>query len=151
VLLGTPLALNRASVVPCSYLIKTGGLAVSDSQTTLQELKEKMAAFVKERDWEQFHTPKNLSMSIAIEAAELMEHFQWLTVEESKNLSGQALDNIGEELADIVIYALSLANTLGLDLSRTVSAKMEKNIRKYPSEKVRGKAHKYTYYQDEAG
>jgi NTP pyrophosphatase (non-canonical NTP hydrolase) len=76
-----------------------------------------------------------------------MEHFQWLTVEESKNLPPDALTDLGEELADIVIYALSLSNVLGLDLSETVLAKMEKNIRKYPSEKVRGKSHKYTYYQ----
>ena len=122
---------------------------MSDERTTLQELKEKMASFVRERDWEQFHTPKNLSMSIAIEAGELMEHFQWLTVEASQNLSAEALQEIGEELADIVIYALSLANTLGLDMADTVLAKMEKNIRKYPSEKVRGKAHKYTHYQEE--
>ncbi len=121
---------------------------MSDRQTTLQELKEKMAAFVHERDWEQFHTPKNLSMSIAIEAAELMEHFQWLTVEASQGLPAETLQDIGEELADIVIYSLSLANALQLDLSDTVLAKMEKNIRKYPSDKVRGKAHKYTFYQD---
>jgi len=124
---------------------------VSDTETTLQQLKEKMAAFVREREWEQFHTPKNLSMSIAIEAAELMEHFQWLTVEASKSLPAEALADIGEELADIVIYSLSLSNVLGLDLSQTVLAKMEKNIRKYPSEKVRGKAHKYTYYQQGDG
>jgi NTP pyrophosphatase (non-canonical NTP hydrolase) len=124
---------------------------MSDTQTTLQQLKEKMAAFVREREWEQFHSPKNLSMSIAIEAAELMEHFQWLTVEESKNLPPDALADLGEELADIVIYALSLSNVLGLDLSETVLAKMEKNIRKYPSEKVRGKSHKYTYYQKREG
>ena len=124
---------------------------MSDERTTLQELKRRMAEFVRERDWEQFHTPKNLSMSIAIEAAELMEHFQWLTVEQSKSLEADALQEIGEELADIVIYALSLSNTLGLDLSHTVLAKMEKNIRKYPSDKVRGKAHKYTWYQEQDG
>lgn len=121
---------------------------MGDTRTTLQELKDRMADFVNERDWQQFHTPKNLSMSIAIEAAELMEHFQWLTVEQSKNLDDEALADIGEELADIVIYSLSLANTLKLDLSKTVLAKMDKNIRKYPKEKVRGKSHKYTYYQD---
>lgn len=121
---------------------------MDDSKTTLQELKDRMARFVRERDWEQFHTPKNLAMSIAIEAAELMEHFQWLTVEESKKLNADQLNDIGEELADIIIYALSLSNTLGLDLSQTVCAKMEKNIRKYPSAKVKGKSHKYTYYQD---
>lgn len=120
---------------------------MDDSKTTLKDLKERMANFVRERDWEQFHTPKNLAMSIAIEAAELMEHFQWLTVEQSKNLDPGALTDIGEELADIVIYSLSLSNTLGLDLSQTVVDKMEKNIRKYPSDKVKGKSHKYTYYQ----
>lgn len=120
----------------------------SDDQcTTLQELKGRVAAFVAERDWQQFHTPKNLSMSIAIEAAELMEHFQWLSVEDSRNLGPQALAEIGEELADIVIYSLSLANTLGLDLSQTVQAKMDKNIRKYPADRVKGKAHKYTWYE----
>ncbi|MDO3379528.1 nucleotide pyrophosphohydrolase [Geoalkalibacter halelectricus] len=118
-----------------------------DDRTTLQELKNRVAAFVAERDWQQFHTPKNLSMSIAIEAAELMEHFQWLTVEASRNLAPEALADIGEELADIVIYSLSLANTLNLDLAQTVEAKMTKNIRKYPADKVKGKAHKYTWYE----
>lgn len=120
---------------------------MADRETTLQDLKERMAAFVRERDWEQFHTPKNLSMSIAIEAAELMEHFQWLTAEQSRDLDGQALADVGEELADIVIYALSLSNFLGLDLSDTVLRKMDKNERKYPADQVRGKAHKYTYYR----
>ena len=122
---------------------------MSDDRTTLQELKERMAAFIRERDWEQFHTPKNLSMSIAIEAAELMEHFQWLTVEQSQQLEPAALEEIGEELADILIYSLSMANMLRIDLAETVLAKMDKNSRKYPPEKVRGKSHKYTYYQQQ--
>ena len=122
---------------------------MADEQVTLQDLKERMAAFVRERDWEQFHSPKNLSMSIAIEAAELMEHFQWLTIDQSKQLDAEALQDIGEELADIVIYSLSMANFLQIDVAETVLAKMEKNSRKYPAEKVRGKAHKYTYYQRE--
>ncbi len=122
---------------------------MNDRETTLQQLKEQVENFVRERDWEQFHTPKNLSMSIAIEAAELMEHFQWLTVEQSKDLPDSALHDIGEELADIVIYSLSMANALNLDLAQTVKAKMAKNISKYPSDKVRGKAHKYTWYKDE--
>jgi NTP pyrophosphatase (non-canonical NTP hydrolase) len=88
-------------------------------------------------------------MSIAIEAAELMEHFQWLTVEQSKNLDPGALADIGEELADIVIYALSMANFLDIDLSDTVLAKMAKNSQKYPRDQVRGKAHKYTWYQQD--
>jgi len=124
---------------------------MSDQETTIHELKKRMAQFVRERDWEQFHSPKNLSMSIAIEAAELMEHFQWLTIEQSKSLDDAALQDIREELADIVIYALSLSNILDVDLARAISDKMEKNIRKYPKEKVRGKAHKYTYYRDDNG
>ena len=121
---------------------------MSDKKTTIHDLKERMATFVRERDWEQFHTPKNLSMSIAIEAAELMEHFQWLTVDQSKSLEEDALQDISEELADIVIYALSMSNFLKLDLADTILKKMEKNIRKYPKEQVRGKAHKYTYYRN---
>lgn len=120
---------------------------MTDQQTTLHELKERMATFVRERDWEQFHSPKNLSMSISIEAAELMEHFQWLTVEQSEQLDPQALQEIGEELADIVLYSLSMANHLQIDLAETVLAKMAKNECKYPKDQVRGKAHKYTYYQ----
>lgn len=120
---------------------------MSDQQTTLHDLKERMATFVRERDWEQFHSPKNLSMSIAIEAGELMEHFQWLTVEQSEQLDPDALQEIGEELADIVLYSLSMANHLQIDLAETVMAKMAKNERKYPKEQVRGKAHKYTYYR----
>lgn len=124
---------------------------MSDQQTTLQQLKERMATFVRERDWEQFHNPKNLSMSISIEAAELMEHFQWLSEQQSAQLEPEALHEIGEELADIVLYSLSLANFLQIDLANTVLAKMEKNECKYPKDQVRGKAHKYTYYQKQDG
>jgi NTP pyrophosphatase (non-canonical NTP hydrolase) len=130
-----------------AFFVAEGDL-MSDRSTTIQELKERMAQFVRERDWEQFHSPKNLSMSIAIEAAELMEHFQWLTVEQSKSLEAEALQEIREELADIVIYALSLSNFLDVDLAQSIIDKMEKNIRKYPKDKVRGKSHKYTYYRE---
>lgn len=119
---------------------------MADRETTILELKERVASFVRERDWEQFHTPKNLSMSIAIEAAELMEHFQWFTVEESMQPGPDARHDISEELADIVIYALSMSNALELDLTDAILQKMAKNIRKYPKDKVRGKSHKYTYY-----
>lgn len=124
---------------------------MSDKETTLQDLKERMATFVQERDWEQFHSPKNLSMSISIEAAELMEHFQWLSGDQSCRLEDESLHAVGEELADIVLYCLSMANTLQIDLAQTVEAKMLKNERKYPRDQVRGKAHKYTYYQNKDG
>jgi NTP pyrophosphatase (non-canonical NTP hydrolase) len=100
-----------------------------------------MADFVRERDWEQFHAPKNLAMSLAIEAAELMEHFQWLTVEESRDIGKRPddLTAVGEELADVTCYLLALANATGIDISDAVRAKMIRNAEKYPAEKFRGR------------
>ncbi len=114
---------------------------MSDQQTTIDALKRLMAEFVAERDWQQFHTPKNLSMALAIEAAELMEHFQWLTPTEAAAVSQDPakLTAVGEELADVVCYALALANSLGLDLSEIVQDKMRKNISKYPAAEFRGR------------
>lgn len=113
----------------------------NDHATTVAELRQLVREFVSERDWDQFHNPKNLSMSLAIEAAELMEHFQWLTNQEAKDMlmSPIAVADVGEELADIICYALALANVLNLDLSQTVLAKMQKNRLKYPAEKYQGK------------
>jgi dCTP diphosphatase len=112
-----------------------------DETTTLAELRELVRQFVDERDWRQFHTPKNLSMSLAIEAAELMEHFQWITPEESRAVADDpaACAAAGEELADVVCYALALANELGLDVASTVRDKMVKNARKYPAAEYRGR------------
>jgi NTP pyrophosphatase (non-canonical NTP hydrolase) len=120
--------------------------ALSDSATTLAELKERVLAFARERDWEQFHAPKNLSMALAAEAAELMEHFLWASPEESRAV---ALDpekrvRIAEELADVVIYALEFANSTNLDVAANIEAKIEANARKYPVEKARGRSAKYT-------
>ena len=114
---------------------------MDDHQTTLAELRDLVRRFVDERDWRQFHTPKNLSMSLAIEAAELMEHFQWITSEESRSISDdhETLAAVGEELADVLCYALALANELGLDLATAVRDKMVKNARKYPAAEYRGR------------
>ncbi|MDF1530564.1 MAG: nucleotide pyrophosphohydrolase, partial [Sedimenticola sp.] len=87
---------------------------------SLDKLNQRLLSFARERDWEQFHSPKNLAMALIAECAELVEHFQWLTEQQSKQLDADALHNIGEELADIVIYSLSMANYLQLDLSETV-------------------------------
>jgi dCTP diphosphatase len=105
-----------------------------DTTTTLAEVRAWMTRFVAERNWEQFHSPKNLSMSLAIEAAELMEHFQWIDVAESRRVIDDPakLAAIGEELADVFSYTLALANSLGIDLSETLRAKMIKNAVKYP-------------------
>lgn len=114
---------------------------MDDQKTTLAELRELIRRFVDERDWRQFHTPKNLSMSLAIEAAELMEHFQWITPEESRAIAEnrQTLSAVGEELADVLCYALALANELGLDVATAVRDKMVKNARKYPAAEYRGR------------
>ncbi|HOO76479.1 MAG TPA: NUDIX domain-containing protein [bacterium] len=112
-----------------------------DRDTTVADLRKVVSQFVEERDWGQFHSPKNLSMSIAIEAAELMELFQWNTVEESR-LIGQTPERYEEvcrEVADIAAYVLSLANSLDIDLSRAVTRKMRLNRLKYPREKFYGK------------
>ena len=114
---------------------------MKDDDTTLAELKAWVKEFRDQRDWEQFHTPKNLSMSIAIEAAELMEELQWLTSEESRRLGEdeEKLVRLGEEQADIVIYVLSFANSLGVDISTAVKDKLVKNARKYPEGQYRGR------------
>lgn len=108
---------------------------MSDQQTNVEELRRLVAQFVAERDWEQFHTPKNLAMSLAIEAAEVMEHFQWLTPAEAAALSRDPakLVAVGEELADVACYLLALCNTLGVDLSDAIRDKMVKNAVKYPA------------------
>jgi NTP pyrophosphatase (non-canonical NTP hydrolase) len=116
-------------------------LPTSDADTTVAELRKIVADFVAERDWSQFHSPKNVSMALAIEAAELMEHFQWLTIEASRRLPDdpQKLAEVGEELADVVGYSFALANELGIDLSQAIRAKMIKNAQKYPADQYRGR------------
>lgn len=117
-------------------------LPFDDRTTTVAELRELIEQFVAERDWEQFHSPKNLAMSLAIEAAELMEHFQWIDVPQSRALIDDAdkMHGIGEELADVVSYALAMANALGIDVSDAVGRKMIRNAEKYPTDEYRGKS-----------
>jgi NTP pyrophosphatase (non-canonical NTP hydrolase) len=114
---------------------------LTDSTTTVAELRQLVADFVAERDWSQFHSPKNVSMALAIEAAELMEHFQWLTIEDSRALANnpQKLAEVAKELADVVGYSFALANELGIDLATAVRAKMIKNAEKYPAKEFRGR------------
>jgi NTP pyrophosphatase (non-canonical NTP hydrolase) len=116
-------------------------MSTTDANTTVAELRQLVANFVAERDWSQFHSPKNVSMALAIEAAELMEHFQWLTIEDSRNLRDdpQKLAEVGEELADVVGYSFALANELGLDLATAIRNKMIKNAQKYPADEYRGR------------
>ena len=119
--------------------------ALTDSNTTVAELKSRILAFARERDWEQFHAPKNLSMALAAEAGELMEHFLWATPAQSQDITRDAVKRgrIAEELADVVIYALEFANVTGLDVAAAIETKMAANAKKYPVEKSRGRAEKY--------
>jgi NTP pyrophosphatase (non-canonical NTP hydrolase) len=112
-----------------------------DATTTLAALKEAMGRFVSERNWESFHSPKNLSMGAAVEAAELMEHFLWVDNEASREVirDPQRLEQIADEMADVACYLLALSNTLGVDLSEAILAKLAKNASKYPVEKYRGR------------
>lgn len=113
----------------------------------LDELKKRLAKFAADRDWNQFHSPKNLSMALAAESGELLEQFQWLTEEQSKKLSEEKLHSIEEELADIQIYLIRLADKLNINIIDAVSKKIEVNERKYPVERVKGSAKKYDEYE----
>lgn len=116
----------------------------TDSKTTLNELKAVMKNFVAERSWEQYHDPKNLSMSIAIEAAELMELFQWTRNDELETImkDPKIYGDVCDEVSDIMLYCLSLSNILKIDLSKAITNKVVKNVKKYPKEKCRGKYEK---------
>lgn len=113
--------------------------------TQIKEIQNQIAEFAKEREWDQFHTPKNLAMSLTIEASELMELFQWLTSEQSKSILDDATkaENVEEEIADVFIYALRFANVLGIDVEDAIQKKIAKNAKKYPVEKAKGNALKY--------
>ena len=119
---------------------QTGVSSIGDKDMTLAELKEMAREFRDRREWGRFHTPKNLSMAVAIEAAELMEQFQWLTKDEVSKLAEDRVrfELIREELADVVIYALSLANSLEIDVASAVVNKLAKNAEKYPEGEYRG-------------
>ena len=113
---------------------------MSDKATIIEELQTLIESFVDERDWKQFHSPKNLSMSISIEAAELMELFQWLSLDEAKEVmkEGELRENAIDEIADVMIYALAFCQRNNIDVSYAIKQKMEKNMKKYPVEKFKG-------------
>jgi len=110
--------------------------------TLIQELR----TFAAERDWERYHSPKNLSMALAVEAAELMEHFQWLTEAQSEALPEAKLAAVREEIGDVLIYLVRLCDRLGVDPLQAAMDKVRANRRKYPADRVRGKADKYSEY-----
>lgn len=112
-----------------------------DHDQTVQQLKDRVQHFINERDWRQYHDPKNLAMSIAIEAAELMEHFQWWRSDELSAVGRdeKAMADIRQELADITCYVLSFASAMGIDLASAVQDKLARNAQKYPVERFRGR------------
>lgn len=109
----------------------------------LERLRTQLDAFVTERDWNQFHNPKNLAMALAGEAGELLEHFQWLTADQSTHLAPATRDEVALECADVLLYLIRLADKLDIDLAAAAAKKLELNARKYPVDKARGVATKY--------
>jgi dCTP diphosphatase len=113
----------------------------------LDDLIKKIRTFRQERDWDQYHSPKNLAMALVVEAGELAEHFQWLTEEQSGSLEPDKLAAVQEEIGDVLIYLANLCDKLGIDPIAAAHNKLEKNKRKYPVSRVRGKAYKYSEYK----
>lgn len=117
------------------------------SSEALRVLQQRLAEFAAVRDWQQFHSPKNLAMALSVEAAELVEEFQWLTEQQSRELTPERYERVRLELADVFIYLLRIADTLGVDLLAAVEDKIVLNDQKYPAERVRGDSRKYTEYE----
>ncbi len=115
-----------------------------DTPDPLQPLRDVLRRFAEARDWEQFHSPKNLAVAVSVEAAELLEHFQWLTDSQSADLPPEVRVKVGEEMADVLLYLVRLADKLGLDLVTCTQRKFRINAEKYPVDKARGNAKKYT-------
>jgi NTP pyrophosphatase (non-canonical NTP hydrolase) len=111
----------------------------SETPDSLNQLRHRIKAFVQERDWEQFHSPKNLAMAMIVEAAELVEHFQWITEQESLGISAEKREQVAHEIADTFVYLLRLADVLGIDLIAAANTKIDMNAKKYPADKARGR------------
>jgi NTP pyrophosphatase (non-canonical NTP hydrolase) len=118
------------------------------SKDSLDDLNRKLLAFARERDWEQFHSPKNLAMALAGECGELLEHFQWLTEDQSASLDADKKLKVGREMADILIYLIRLSERLDVDLVAAAYEKIAVNEARYPVEKVRGDARRADEYDD---
>lgn len=113
----------------------------------LDIIQQRMREFAEARDWDQFHSPKNLSMALNVEASELLECFQWLTEEESSSLNEDQLAAVIDEIADVQLYLVRLADKVGINIQDAVEQKMKKNEMKYPADKVQGSAKKYNKYE----
>ena len=114
---------------------------------SLNQLRMRVNTFVEDRDWAQFHSPKNLAMAMIVEAGEVVEHFQWMTEQESRNLNAETRERVGQELSDTFVYLLRIAEVCGIDLIAAANKKIDLNAEKYPVEKCKGSNAKYTDYQ----
>ncbi len=112
----------------------------------LKTLRDSLRNFAEEREWDQYHSPKNLATALCIEAAELLEHFQWMTEESSRTLSAQQLEKVREEAADVLLYLIRLADKLDMNLVEAAADKILLNAKKYPVEKARGSSRKYSEF-----
>jgi dCTP diphosphatase len=122
-----------------------------EPDVTLQDLRIRLRKFAAERDWDQFHSPKNLAMALSVEAAELLEHFQWLSEDDSRNLPQATRIEVAAEIADVQIYLVRLADKLGIDILEAAAAKIQRNEEKYPADRVKGSSKKYTRYDEADG
>ena len=114
----------------------------------MEDLKQQLRKFAKDRDWEQFHSPKNLAMAASVEVSEIVEIFQWMTEEESRRLKGKTLQNLEEEIGDVMNYLVALADKYGIDPIEAAKKKLAKNEKKYPASLVRGSSKKYDEYSE---
>ncbi len=134
----TPAAAGQPTAVVPAAGRSPADRPLADAHTTVADLKHLVEEFVAERDWAKYHTPRNVAVSVVLEAGELLEHFQW-SPPASEEISPDKRREIGEEMADVLAYLLSLANVLDLDLAAALEAKMRKNRRKYPVERFQGR------------
>ena len=114
----------------------------------IEEIRNKLRKFADERDWNQFHSPKNLAIALSVEVSEVLEILQWLTEEQSRNLSEETLVELADELGDVHGYLIRLADKLNIDLVKATNNKIDKNVEKYPADKVRGSSKKYSDYSE---
>lgn len=113
----------------------------------LESVRNRLREFAAVRDWDQFHSPKNLAMALSVEASELVECFQWLTEEQSRSLNAEQLAAVTDEIADVQLYLIRLADKVGVDIATAIEQKIKKNEAKYPAEKVKGSSKKYSAYE----
>jgi len=114
------------------------------ARDSLLNLRDALREFSAERDWGKFHSPKNLAIALSVEAAELLEHFQWISDADSADMTPATRTKVGEELADVLIYLVQLADKLDVDLTKAANEKLQQNAEKYPVDKARGSSKKYS-------